>query len=145
VTGAFDGLPFADSVVDGFGAISDKDARSKTRMPNSPSTGYKIESVDIDARMRADYPTANRWDYGVIHGSTKKRIEFIEVHPAESGEVDVVIKKQRWLKDLMTGHSIQPHSWYWIPSGKITILRQSSYFRRLDEAGISLVKDDLQL
>jgi hypothetical protein len=80
VSGAFDGLPFADACVEGLAAITDEKARAKIRLPDNKAAGYSLASVDIDTRMRADYPTANRWDYGVFHGATKKRIEFIEVH-----------------------------------------------------------------
>jgi hypothetical protein len=145
VTGAFDGLPFADAVKDGLSAISDRVYRNRIYAPEHLPQGYSISSVDIDARMRAEHPRANRWDYGISHGANNKRIEFIEFHAAESGEVEVVTKKQRWLKNLMVGCSLPPHTWKWIPTGKNKILPHSNYLRRLTDARIILIRGNLQL
>ena len=51
----------------------------------------------------------------------------MELHKAESGEVDRLIGKQRWLRDLIAGSRVPEHRWYWLPTGKINILPNSKY------------------
>jgi hypothetical protein len=87
VIGAFDGLPFADACIEGLSAIADRNARAKILLPTKGIVEYRIASVDIDSRMRADYPNANRWDYAVSHGSPRKgssSSKSIQRNPAKS-------------------------------------------------------------
>lgn len=53
-------------------------------------------SVDIDLRLSSKYPNSNRWDYVIGYGDCAY---FLEVHSAETSEVNVVLKKLNWLKD----------------------------------------------
>ena len=46
-------------------------------------------SLDIDSQVKALYPNDPRWDYALSYDD---RIYFFEVHPAETSEVDRVVK-----------------------------------------------------
>jgi len=97
-------------------------------------------SVDIDTCVKNSYPNDVRWDY--VFGY-KNRVYFVEVHPANTGEVKTLIKKLNWLKEwrkrsapkleALKGRS----AYHWIASGKIAIVKKSRYNRMLAQAGIS--------
>jgi hypothetical protein len=63
-------------------------------------------SVDLDAALGevAEFRDANRWDYGL--GFREKAghevAVWVEVHPANPGEVRVVLRKLQWLKDWLS-------------------------------------------
>lgn len=135
---AFDGAPFADKAVDGLAAIVEKEYRDRVAIVGPRPGRVSVASVDIDAAMREAWPQAPRWDYGVWYGASRPQVAFIEPHKARSEEVDLVIRKQRWLKDLLAGTAMPTPRWYWLASGRVLIPRGSSYYRRLIQAGISL-------
>jgi hypothetical protein len=137
----FDTWPFATDVVEGLEALPKREVQDRIEFRQKTGTG-EIHSVDIDGAMRADYPTSERWDYGICYGRTVKKVVFIELHKAESGEVRKLINKQRWLKGLLTGYPLPEHRWYWLPTGKISILPNSTYARQLTAARILLVRKD---
>ena len=70
----------------------------------------------------------------------------VEVHPATNGEVAAVIAKQQ--RSLV---ALQPHMvdrdvrWLWIASGKDTVARGSTEWRKLIQARIELVGRHLRL
>lgn len=98
-------------------------------------------SVDIDACTIAKYPNANRWDYAFAYNS---EVFFIEVHPANSGEVRIVLKKLQWLKDWL--HTKAPEinrlkakktfPFYWIQSKNFSIPKTSPQYRAAEGAGL---------
>lgn len=137
----FDTCPFASKVAEGLDALPKREVQDRIAFRQKTGTG-EIHSIDIDAAMRADYPTSERWDYGICYGKTVKKVIFIELHKAESGEVRKLINKQRWLKGLLTGSPLQEHRWYWLPTGKTSILPSSTYARKLTAARILLVRKD---
>lgn len=66
------------------------------RLKIAPANPSKCEgSLDIDACTLARYPDENRWDYAVAYDS---KVYFVEVHPAETGEVSTILRKLQWLK-----------------------------------------------
>ena len=104
-------------------------------------------SVDIDGAVKAIYPEANRWDYAIGYDS---KVCFVEVHPAYTSEIEVVIKKFQWLtgwlKDTASGLDGIPKrtpAYVWIQSGKCAILPTSNQAKKL--ASIGLPKPVLQL
>ena len=137
----FDACPFASNVVEGLDALPKREVQDRIAFRQRTGSG-EIHSVDIDAAMQADYPTSERWDYGICYGKSRKRVVFVELHKAESGEVDRLIGKQRWLRDLIAGSRVPEHRWYWLPTGKINILPNSKYERKLTAAKILLVRKD---
>ncbi|MGO8692254.1 MAG: hypothetical protein ACLQMF_01160 [Rectinemataceae bacterium] len=60
----------------------------------------------------------------------------LEAHNAESGEVDLILKKQQWLKGLLVGIKLPESRWFWLATGKNRIPPQSAQIRRLSLAGI---------
>lgn len=55
-------------------------AANKNRLQGSP---------DIDSQVKALYPNEPRWDYALSYDD---KIYFFEVHPAETSEVDKVVR-----------------------------------------------------
>jgi hypothetical protein len=134
----FEGAPFERAAKPGLEAIVRKEHRSRIAFEDREGRKTSSFSVDIDAAMREGYPDLPRWDYGIRHGSERPKVAFVEAHKAESGEVDSVLRKQQWLKDLLAGNRLPPKDWYWLVSGRNMIPRQSSEMRRLVRAGILL-------
>ena len=61
--------------------------KTKVEVENTREIGG---SVSIDDCTKQHYPEANRWDY--VFGY-KGEAYFMEVHPARTSEVSVVLKK----------------------------------------------------
>jgi hypothetical protein len=96
-------------------------------------------SVDIDDCVKNKYPNDQRWDY--VFGY-RGRVYYIEIHPAGTSEVNVVIAKLNWLKQWRKQATAleslrNKSSYYWIASKGINITRNSKYRRMLDMAGIA--------
>lgn len=96
-------------------------------------------SVELDKCVERLYPSENRWDYIVCY---KEQVYFIEVHSAETGEVDVVLRKKRWLIDWMNDNAPEVKRlsanapYYWIQSGRYNIPKHTPQYRRLAQAGL---------
>ena len=98
-------------------------------------------SVDIDACVIQKYPTSNRWDYVFSYDG---EAFFVEVHSANTGEVSIVLKKLRWLKDWLHMHSPKINAlkatsktpFYWLQSGNFNIPKSAPQFRLAAQAGI---------
>ncbi len=85
-------------------------------------------SVDIDASLKDKYPEEARWDYVVGYD---ERSYFIEVHPASTSNINEVVNKKLWLERWLEAEAkplkaIKANvQYYWIPSGKVAILKNS--------------------
>jgi len=96
-------------------------------------------SVDIDGCVVALYPNDNRWDY--VFGY-KGRAYFVEVHPANSSEVSVVIAKLAWLKQWLVAHApdlnaiIAEDAFHWLQSSGFNIPPASRYYRLAEQKRI---------
>jgi hypothetical protein len=107
-----------------------------------------IDSLDLDAQTAAERGNENRWDY--LLGTTQSNLPLIavEVHPANTGEVKVLIAKKRAAEKVLRS-VLKPGAivkrWYWIASGKTVITRNTPESRMLDAAGIRLVGSYLHL
>ncbi|EPX54939.1 hypothetical protein D187_009678 [Cystobacter fuscus DSM 2262] len=107
-----------------------------------------IDSLDLDAQTSAERGNENRWDY--LLGTTQSNLPLIavEVHPANTGEVKVLIAKKRAAEKVLRSE-LKPGAtvkrWYWIASGKTVITRNTPESRMLDAAGIRLVGSHLHL
>jgi len=98
-------------------------------------------SVHLDECVKEIYPDSARWDYIVSH---QNQNFFIEVHPATTGEVKVVINKVRWLKKwlkvkavALNNNKARNQPFRWVSSGKVAIAKKSKYARQLAQNGIS--------
>lgn len=91
-------------------------------------------SVDIDEAVRGIRPDESRWDY--VIGYSNEAI-FIEVHPADTANVDEMVKKVKWLKSWLTVAAPdlkglhKREVYYWIPSGRVNILKGSVQYRKI--------------
>ena len=101
-------------------------------------------SVDIDACVKEKYAEEARWDY--VIGFEANAI-FVEVHSAETSEVNVVLAKLRWLRNWLKTQAPELEKiksetnppFVWIPSGRMNILPGSPQFMRLSQSGIKLL------
>ena len=95
-------------------------------------------SINIDVCTMRKYPDENRWDYAIAYNEF---VYFVEVHPANTKEVSVVLKKRQWLKDWLNKEAklinqlekAQP-AYYWIRSNNFNILKSSPQYRCLAQA-----------
>lgn len=91
-------------------------------------------SVDIDTCTKALYPSASRWDYAIGY---EAKAYFLEVHPANTSNVDEMLKKVEWLTNWLKEKApalkriAASNSFYWVPSGRCKILAHSSQKRKL--------------
>lgn len=103
-------------------------------------------SVDIDQALERLFPQDNRWDYALGYDG---KTYLIEVHPADTSEVETLLKKYQWLKKFLREQAPklnqEPKDFYWIASKGVHILKRSSQSRRLDEAGLKLPIEQLTL
>lgn len=59
-------------------------------------------SLALDDVLKAAFPNANRWDYGIgLPAAKGEQVLWLEVHHAASGETDRVIRKLQWLKEWL--------------------------------------------
>jgi hypothetical protein len=99
-------------------------------------------SVDIDKCLLKLDPNGSRWDYAVGYND---EAYFVEVHPAQTSNVDEMLKKLLWLKSWLDNSAVElkkikAGEYYWIPSGNCKILDTSNARRKLAQSGIKIVK-----
>lgn len=98
-------------------------------------------SVDLDNALRCIYPNDARWDFVIGYSG---EAFFIEVHPADTANVDEMIKKVNWLKkwlatkarDLKDLHKCGV--FHWIPSGRVKISKNSPQYRKIALNNLSI-------
>lgn len=114
-----------------FGSYSSKIVLLETRACSG--------SVDLDRCLATRYPDENRWDYCFAY---QGEVYFVEIHPAQTSEVNTVIKKKLWLENWLQNHALEidqlkaERPFYWIQSGGFNILKTSPQYRRAREAGL---------
>lgn len=125
---------------EGLQALESKDAgKVKPQNPRKLSG-----SVYLDKCLKTTNPHDARWDYAIGY---REKAYFVEVHPANTSNVDEVVKKKKWLdvwlktnaldlKAMMAGTS-----YYWIASGKVAILPNSPQARKIAKNKLVLCKE----
>ena len=110
------------------------------RLKIAPANPSKCEgSLNIDDCTLARYPDENRWDYAVAYDS---KVYFVEVHAAETGEVSAVLRKLQWLKDWLRLKAPEINKikadapYFWIQSGRFSILKHSAQAKQIAQSGI---------
>lgn len=125
----------------GLSAMKNQD-KGRIIVPDSK----KIDgSLDIDGATRSIYPIDNRWDYAVCYDG---EVFYIEVHPASTSDVLVVIQKLDWLKDWLKNHAGKINKltanvrnpYYWVQSGKFSIIKTSRQYKMAVQRGILPIK-----
>src|SRR5574341_1469096 len=104
----------------------------KILVPRNLTRGLE-GSVDIDNCVRGRYPNDSRWDY--VFGY-RGYVYYVEIHPASTSAVGVVIAKLNWLKRWRMQSTALEHlrnqsSYHWVASNGINITRNSKYSRML--------------
>ena len=97
-------------------------------------------SLDIDGQVIALYPEDSRWDYALSYSD---KIYYLEIHSAETSEIDKVINKVKWLKWWLKNKAIKinvlpkaDHPYIWVQSGRYAILPTAKEKMKLSMAGI---------
>lgn len=101
-------------------------------------------SVNIDDWVADRYSNENRWDFVIGYDG---KAYFIEVHPAYTSEIGTVLKKLEWLKAWLQNKApllnqlkdADRTPFYWMPSGKFNIPRDSRQFRQLASKHLLLI------
>jgi len=97
-----------------------------------------IDSLNLDEASRTEYPHTPRWDYLLSFG-TRGPVIAVEPHPADNGEVNVVIAKKRAARDLLVREcprGCPVARWFWISTNAGGFSRMDKVRRRLDQNGI---------
>ena len=116
----------------GLGAL---EAEHKSLITAGPQTAC---GVDLDRCRKSHEPESNRWDY-VFTFRQDDRGVAVEVHQARPSDVDEMIAKKNWAKNLLDTAcpNLKIAAWIWVASGEILMLRQEPLARKLVDAGIS--------
>lgn len=125
---------------EGLQALESKDAgKVKPQNPRKLSG-----SVYLDKCLKTTNPHDARWDY--VIGYSEKAY-FVEVHPANTSNVDEVVKKKKWLEVWLKTNALDLKammagtSYYWIASGKVAILPNSPQARKIAKNKLVLCKE----
>jgi hypothetical protein len=97
-------------------------------------------SVEIDECTKAKYPNDPRWDYALCYNS---EVFFVEVHTANTSEVNAVLNKLQWLKDWLNAEAPEINKlkaknqpYFWVQSNDFHIPKTSSQYRLVIQKGI---------
>jgi hypothetical protein len=97
-------------------------------------------SVEIDECTKAKYPNDPRWDYALCYNS---EVFFVEVHTANTSEVNAVLNKLQWLKDWLNKEAPEINKlkaknqpYIWIQSNDFHIPKTSPQYRLAVQKGI---------
>lgn len=125
---------------EGLQALESKDAgKVKPQNPRKLSG-----SVYLDKCLKTTNPHDARWDY--VIGYSEKAY-FVEVHPANTSNVDEVVKKKKWLDVWLKTNALDLKAmmagtgYYWIVSGKVAILPNSPQARKIAKNKLVLCKE----
>ncbi len=110
-------------------------------------------SINLDKALAGIYPNDPRWDYGlgVADPSGCEQALWIEVHPATTREVQIVLQKLQWLKQWLQNDGMAlgklrgSSAFYWLTTDGVHIQRGSPQARRLSQSGIIEPRTRLRL
>lgn len=124
---------------EGLQALESKDAgKVKPQNPRKLSG-----SVYLDKCLKTTNPHDARWDYVIGY---REKAYFVEVHPANTSNVDEVVKKKKWLDVWLKTNALDLKAmmagtgYYWIASGKVAILPNSPQARKIAKINWSYVR-----
>ena len=106
-------------------------------------------SINLDEALRQDnrnYANAPVWDYGIGHQPANRKGEmvyWVEIHPATSGEIKVVLAKLAWLKRWLAQSAPKlnalPREYVWISSGKTSLTPSAPQKKQFAAQGLRQV------
>ena len=105
-----------------------------------------VDSLDLDAALEEEAPGENRWDYLIGGTHAGQTLLGVEVHPAYTGEVKVVVAKKKAAQAQLRAHldaKARVREWIWIASGPTRITKTMPQWRLLTSEGIRLVGSKL--
>jgi hypothetical protein len=104
---------------------------------------YVVDSLALDDRSGS----TGEWDYLLGIDERQRPVIGVEGHPATNGEVAAVIAKKQRSVTVLQKHMVvtDVRPWIWISSGKDTVSRSSTEWRKLIKARIELVGRHLSL
>jgi hypothetical protein len=139
----------SDAYFPGLQALEETD-RNRIRCKN---TRRLLGSFNLEKSLRRRYIGKPIWDYGIgWHAPRKSECAiWIEVHSADSGHVEDVLKKVKWLKNWL--HVKAPslndityeNGFVWIASGAVSLSNTSRQARQLANEGVSFPRKALVL
>lgn len=129
-----------EEVKNGF-RVGKQAIKSADRSKVDAAENKKLQgSLDIDSQVKTLYPMDPRWDYALSYAD---KIYYLEVHPAETSEIDKVVSKVKWLKNWLKTKATKinklpkaEHPYIWIQSGRYAILPTSKDKMKLSVSGI---------
>lgn len=100
-------------------------------------------SVDIDGVVKVLRPNEARWDFVVGYSG---EAFFVEVHPADTKNVNDMVNKVVWLKNWLM--SVAPDlknlhkcgCYHWVPSGRVKILKSSPQYKKIAVNNLVITK-----
>jgi hypothetical protein len=100
-------------------------------------------SVDLDSALKATCPNDPRWDYAIGHTPSNRDGEtvfWVEIHPASSGEVSVVLQKLAWLKTWLRESAPRLNAlrrdFIWVSTGKTSFKLSSAQQKQFAQQGL---------
>jgi hypothetical protein len=113
-------------------------------------------SIALDEAYKVLCPTSHRWDYGVgyITPEQKEVAIWVEIHPAETSEIMVLIQKLKWLKSLLSAPEnsglkeltrAADKPFHWIASHGVDLRPTTKQEKMLRMEGLDSPKGYLQL
>ena len=109
-------------------------------------------SVDVDLALQHVEPQANRWDFGIAYQHSNRDEEFVywvELHTAATSEVEVVIRKARWLLDWLKNGgkrlAVFEKEILWVSSGATHFTLGATQKKRMAEAGLQHAGNRLRI
>lgn len=114
--------------------------RDKSKI-NCRDTRKITGSIYLDRDLQSEFPDDNRWDYIVGYGSAdNEKVWFIEVHPAISSEVEIMVEKTCWLKNWIEHRAVEfkkiNSGMFWVASGKVHIQKHVALLKQLSKLGV---------
>ena len=128
-------------VRDGIQALRTPDAK----LIQSKVRAALCDSLDLDAALKGEYPSAPRWDYLLGHSPSNK-VVGLEPHSAKSDEVNLVIRKKKNALDQLKGRTASPRRverWFWVASGSVQFPDIDRTQKRLAQENIVFVGREL--
>lgn len=133
-----------EEVKEGF-CVGKQAIKNSEREKIEASDTKKLEgSLDIDTQVKSLYPHDPRWDYALAYDG---KMYYVEVHPAETSEVDKVVSKLGWLKKWLKTKADKidklrkaEQPYIWIQSGRFAILPTSKEGKKLAASGLIITK-----
>lgn len=102
-------------------------------------------SLDIDGQTLSIYPNEPRWDYAIGYNG---RVYYVEVHPANTADIEGMIKKKEWLLKWLRTKAPKINAleagtpkflWAATKAG-VHISKQSVYAKKLAQLGLIPVR-----